>query len=250
VELFGNGLLYLTSHARAFSIGSVEGDGIVNLGGVGLTLGTNNLSTAFSGVIEDIGATTGSLGKAGTGIFTLAGANTYTAGTTISAGVLRVTNRAGSGTGAGPVNVTAGTLGGSGTIAGPVTIGSGSGPGASLAPSVSVSRPATLTIQDTLSFKQESSYAYQLNTKKSKADQVTACGVTIENGAEFSFHPIAQRRLALGTSFLIINNTSATPIGGTFANLPDGTVLTVGRNKLQASYEGGDGNDLSLTVVP
>jgi len=32
--------------------------------------------------------------------------------------------------------------------------------------------------------------------------------------------------------------------------MPDGAILTVGSNHLQASYEGGDGNDLTLTVVP
>ena len=39
-------------------------------------------------------------------------------------------------------------------------------------------------------------------------------------------------------------------ISGTFANLPDGSTFTVGRNTLQANYKGGDGNDLTLTVVP
>ncbi len=33
-------------------------------------------------------------------------------------------------------------------------------------------------------------------------------------------------------------------------NLPDGGSITVGNNTFQASYEGGDGNDLTLTVVP
>jgi len=46
----------------------------------------------------------------------------------------------------------------------------------------------------------------------------------------------------------VISNTSATPIAGTFANLPDGAILTVNGNNFQANYEGGD--DLTLTVVP
>jgi hypothetical protein len=40
------------------------------------------------------------------------------------------------------------------------------------------------------------------------------------------------------------------PIAGTFANLPDGSIITIKGNNLRASYEGGDGNDLTLTVVP
>lgn len=48
----------------------------------------------------------------------------------------------------------------------------------------------------------------------------------------------------------MISNTSATPIVGLFGNLPDGGILTVTGNNFQANYEGGDGNDLTLKVVP
>jgi hypothetical protein len=48
----------------------------------------------------------------------------------------------------------------------------------------------------------------------------------------------------------VIDNTSGTPTAGTFANLADGSTFTVNGNTFQASYEGGDGNDLTLTVVP
>ena len=44
--------------------------------------------------------------------------------------------------------------------------------------------------------------------------------------------------------------TSSTPITGTFSNLPDGAIVIVGTTNFQANYEGGDGNDLTLTVVP
>jgi len=52
-----------------------------------------------------------------------------------------------------------------------------------------------------------------------------------------------------GTVFTVIDNTAATPIAGTFNNLADGSTFTAGSNTFQASY-GGDGNDLTLTVVP
>jgi len=72
--------------------------------------------------------------------------------------------------------------------------------------------------------------------------------VTIESGAQFDFNAVANKRLATGTVFNAISNTSANPINGTFANLPDHSTFTVGRNNYQASYQGGDGNDLTLTV--
>ena len=52
------------------------------------------------------------------------------------------------------------------------------------------------------------------------------------------------------TAFTVINNTAATPIAGTFHNLPEDKILNVNGSNLQASYTGGDGNDLTLTVVP
>ena len=39
-------------------------------------------------------------------------------------------------------------------------------------------------------------------------------------------------------------------MAGAFSNLADGSALIVGSNTYQANYEGGDGNDLTLTVIP
>jgi hypothetical protein len=47
----------------------------------------------------------------------------------------------------------------------------------------------------------------------------------------------------------LIKNAADTPISGTFAGLADGGTLTVNANTYQANYEGGDGNDLTLTVI-
>ena len=134
--------------------------------------------------------------------------------------------------------------------AGTTTIGTGSGGGAFLEPSVGMRQPATLIIQSALTFKANATYSYKLNTKRTKVDEVVANGLTIQNGAQFDFRSIAQKRLSAGTTFTAISNTSANPISGAFANLPDGSIFTAGRNSYQVSYSGGDGNDLTLTIVP
>jgi hypothetical protein len=79
---------------------------------------------------------------------------------------------------------------------------------------------------------------------------VVAKGVTINSGALFSFIGIGSGTITQGTVFTAIDNIAATPVSGTFANLPDGSTFTVGTNSYQVSYSGGDGNDLTLTVVP
>jgi autotransporter-associated beta strand protein len=71
--------------------GSIEGAGTYFLGSNQLTVGSNNLSTAVSGEIEDggtFGGSGASLVKVGIGTLTLSGNNTYTGATTITAGTL------------------------------------------------------------------------------------------------------------------------------------------------------------------
>jgi hypothetical protein len=166
----------------------------------------------------------------------------------INQGRLLVNNSSGSGVGTGALNVNKGTLGGKGIIAGAMTVG-GNNSEAVLAPGANGANLGTLTIQSPLILNSDATYQFGLNSNASRSDQVLASGVTI-NGAQLLVSDLGQSALAPGTVFTVINNTAATPISGTFANLPDGATVTVGSNNFQANYEGGDGNDLTLTVVP
>jgi autotransporter-associated beta strand protein len=191
-------------------------------GGRNLTIGGNNLSTTFSGVISG----SGKVSKSGTGTLALNGANTYSGLTTVSTGA----------------------LGGSGSVAGQLTVAAN----ATVAPAAGGTHAATFTIGQSLTFQASSSYTCLLSGKGKNAvsDEVVANGVTIASGAQFNLVAKVQGKLKAGTSFTVLSNTASTPISGTFANLADGAVVIVGNTKLQASYEGGDGNDLTLTVVP
>jgi autotransporter-associated beta strand protein len=255
VKVFGTGFLDISvsQTVPVVTIGSIEGDGNIFLGGRTLAIGSKNLSTRFSGVIQDGGGgggTGGSLRKIGTGVLIFDHRNTYTGGTTINGGKLVLNNKNGSGTGTGPVQVNRGRLGGRGTIAGDVTVGDGSGRGAALSPGNNAVTRGTLTIQSTLTFNPDATYNFWLNTSDVSADEVVALGVTINSGAQFSFADFGGGVLAPGTVFTVINNTAATPIAGTFSNLPDGSTFISNGNSYQVNYEGGDGNDLTLTVVP
>ena len=250
VEVFGNGGLYLDNHLPgSVTIGSIEGGGLVQLAANNLTVGSNNLSTTFSGLIQDgPSGPGGSLRKMGTGKLTLTGANTYTGGTVVTSGTLLVNNTAGSGLGKGAVQAMAGTLGGSGIISAAVAVGTGRGTGAVLAPGQNSVIPGTLTIRKQLTLKADATYRVTFNSNTPAADEVIAKGVRID-GAQIAFNDGGSGSLPPGTVFTVISNTSANPISGTFTNLPDGAIVTVGGNNFQADYEGGDGNDLTLTVL-
>jgi fibronectin-binding autotransporter adhesin len=106
-----------------------------------------------------------------------------------------------------------------------------------------------LTIQSLLTFNLDSTYTWTLSTKHASADQVVANGVMIQSGAQFDLSAVGNKKLQRGQIFTVISNTSASPISGKFANLGEGAIIAAGPNKLQASYVGGDGNDLTLTLV-
>ena len=151
--------------------GSIAGAGVYFIGSKQLTVGSNNLSTMVSGVIADggsAGGIGGSLVKVGSGTLTLAGANTYTGGTTLNAGGLVVNGSLASG-----VTMNGGTLGGSGTIGGLVANAGTLAPGNSI---------GTLTVNG--NFVQAASTTYQVEANaQGQGDRITVGGTATLNGA-------------------------------------------------------------------
>ncbi len=204
----------------------------VKIGANTLTVGsTNNLNSLLDGVITDGGAG-GSLVKAGSGIMTLTGANTYgtvgVTGTTVSAGKLLVNNTTGSGTGVGNVLVNGGILGGSGHIDGSVSVTSGA-----LSPGASINH---LDIGGTLSMS-GGSFDYEINSNTVTADLNTVAGnLLLSGGVALSASDLGSSLLAMGTKFTLINY-GGTWNGGTFAGLPNyASNLVIGSNRFAIKY--------------
>jgi hypothetical protein len=238
VEVNGNGFLEISQHnAPGVTVGSLKGSGNVFLGSRNLTVGSNNISTTFSGVIQDGGAgggTGGSLTKSGSGTLTLSGTNTYTGATSVTAGKLLVD---GSITSA--VTVNGGTLGGSGST-GAVTVNSG----ATLSPGDSVD---ILHVYGNLGLSLGSTYLVDLNgvAVGTQYDQTDVAGLVSLGDATLT--------LSLGftppvnSSFIIINNDLTDSVSGMFAGLAEGATFAAGGQTFMISYAGGDGNDVVLT---
>jgi autotransporter-associated beta strand protein len=195
-------VLDISDHdAPGVTIGSLEGDetALVFLGANNLTVGSNNLSTTFSGVIQDggqNGGAGGSLTKIEPGTLTLTGANTYTGDTNVNRGVLQVD---GSITSNAFVNQR-GTLAGIGTIQGDVTNAGGT---------VSPGDPVgTLTV--TGNYTQQASGTLLINIAGVGTDQFSLLNVLGTAELDGRLNPVLLDGFipAVGDSFTFLNYAS------------------------------------------
>jgi autotransporter-associated beta strand protein len=163
-----------------------------------ITLASNVTTTISSTIAGSAG-----LRKEGAGLLILSGANTYTGGTTVSEGTLRVN---GSLAGA-AVNVTGGTLAGTGTIGGAVTVQAG----ATLAPGVTL---GTMTINSALTLAAGSRTEVDLNAATGTNDLVR--GLTIATfGGTLMVNNLAGT-VTNGQRFKLFNAAAAS---GNFTNI-------------------------------
>ncbi|MEP7248851.1 MAG: autotransporter-associated beta strand repeat-containing protein [Spartobacteria bacterium] len=254
VFLDGNATFDISGHGLpGISVGALSGAGRIFLGANNLTTGQSGFYDTLTGSISDGGVASGSGGsltKVGFGQLTLSGANTYTGGTIVTSGILNVSNVAASATGSGPVQVQRGSLlSGTGAILGPVTLSGTNRIQSGIEPGTS-DTVAQLTIGSQLSFRRAAYYC-TLDRDTVTSDVVQARGIDIRSGS-FILDTTGSFPLPVGAVFTVLNNISAKPIRGTFDSLPEGSVIQLfsPSNNLVVSYVGGDGNDMTLTVVP
>jgi autotransporter-associated beta strand protein len=206
------GVLDIGFHnAPGVTIGSIEGDAIfpsafVSLGANNLTIGSNNLSTTFSGVIEDNGFG-GSLTKIGTGTLDLMGENTYTGLTNINGGVLQVDGSISSNT---FVNHK-GALAGGGTVYGNVTNYAGE-----VSPGDPLGVPGVLTVSN--NYMQTPSATLTVQIAGTDPDQVSVLNVLGNANLNGALDPELLNGFvpAIGQSFTILDYASVT---GSFSHI-------------------------------
>ncbi|MFN9272585.1 MAG: beta strand repeat-containing protein, partial [Planctomycetia bacterium] len=190
-----------------------------------LAVGWNNAASAFSGTFSGAG----SLTKVGSGTLTLSAANTYTGGSTISAGRLAVGNAAALGASTGPLAVNAGTLDLGGFS---VNVGALSGSAGAVITTSTAAGTATLTTNaasnSTFAGTIQDNGSGVVALTKTGAGQLTLTGVNTYSGTT-----------TISGGVLIASSSSALPgfassgrvvFGGGILQLPvDGTLWTMGQ---------------------
>lgn len=202
-------------------------------GGVSaLTVGssTGPHSSTFAGVIADAPVGAGGITCLGTGQTIFQALNTYT----------------------GPTQVSTGLIAGNGKIAGPVNLTSG----ATISPGnfTQVSPDATdagyfqvgsLTLAAGTTFKVEIN-----GDAAGRFDVLAVHGVAnFTAGPTLTLVPAYYGAPGQTLTIMSVDGGAENPIIGQFANAPNGSVISAGGRMFSVNYQGGDGNDLTLTPL-
>jgi autotransporter-associated beta strand protein len=240
-----------------------------------LTVGGNNASTFFGGVISDKTAINanakGSLTKTGTGALTLANTSTYTGATNVSAGTL-IVNGAVSGSslvtvgdsavlsGTGTVGALSVTASNPGTSAGGA-VDPGSGV-ASVAANGAVTGNAITGVLTTGTFSLGAGAHLSMQLGGTTAgtghDQVVASAVTLAGDAQV--HLINGYTPVAGNTFFLVLNGGVDAVNGAFSTInnqtaTEGAPINIDGSQFTLTYlangdTGALGNDVALQVVP
>ncbi|AWY00366.1 hypothetical protein A8139_10410 [Marinomonas primoryensis] len=235
-----SGATFHVENVTSETIGSLAGAGTVSLNGGTLTLGGDNSSTTFSGVIQER-SSSGALTKTGSGTLTLSGTNTYSGATSLNAGTLSVT---------GALSATSGVMVYSGaTLAGTGAVFAASSTnnltvnsGGFLSPGVAGA--GQLTVNGNLVLNGTLNADITGTTAGTDYDQVVVNGA-VTLGANSAFD-VTYSVSGGGNTFVLIDNDGSDVVSGTLSGVAEGGSLTSNSRTFQTSYIGGTGNDVTL----
>jgi fibronectin-binding autotransporter adhesin len=221
------------------------GGGTIDSNGFGIAITQPLLHDPALGASPDGGIT-----KIGAGTLTLNSVNTYTGATIIDGGTLSIL-------GPGSISGSATIVNPAGTLTGTGSIGDLKLSGGTVAPGIGI---GSLIVEDDVEFAGGIA-AFEINGLNAGIDydqlvlsgfagSVTSISAPTELSLTIGFTP------SPGDSFTLVENVSANPVEGpslfTAGGIPvaNGGAFSVNGMTFTLHYDGGDGNDISITAVP
>ncbi|TRX11278.1 LamG-like jellyroll fold domain-containing protein [Flavobacterium gawalongense] len=226
------------------NFGALNGRGYIRVNAGGspvISIGALNTYSSYGGTINANGSNV-TVEKVGTGILEMWGNQAYGGTTTVKKGKLLINNSGTTGVFISPIIIEEGALGGFGLTQASATLGTGSGAGAILEPGFL--KVGTLSV-GALTLKADATYTPEINLGTAIGDQIKATSVNLLNSPVLAPISIAGT-LTEGTNYTIIDNTGTLAINGTFKDLPEMSLVTIGGNNFRITYIGGTGNDVVL----
>ena len=206
--------------AAGTDAGSITGLGTVFLGAKILTVGANNQSTTFGGLISDggvAGGTGGGINKVGTGTLTLPGVETYTGPTDISGGTLVVN---------GSIAASSTTVNSGGVLTGVGTVGNTNVTGGGIFAPGSGTPGSSMTVAGALTFAPGG--IYQINLDPTTASFATVSGTASLGGGTVSAVWASGSYIQKQYSILTAGSVSGTFASIVNSNLPANFADTLG----------------------
>ena len=241
---FNGGTLQASANSTAFFGGlttaNVQANGaLIDSQTYSVTVSQPLLTGTASGTAD------GGITKLGTGALTLTGNNTYSGPTKLNAGTLLV-NGINSGTGTVTVAGSGSTLGGTGTLAGPVNVTTGRlNPGNNAGAAGSAANVGNLTV-GALTLSSTAATVFDLNGGTAY-DQVQANG-NVALAGTLTLNVPTQPGFTAG-QVLDLFHASGGALSGTFSDFANAGSYTYGSDVFRANYTGTDFT-LTVTSVP
>gem|GEM_PF-304668 len=205
------------------TVAAISGNSNIYLGSGSITISGSTLEN-YSGTISG----SGNFIRSGTGSTSFLSANTYNGKTFVLGGSLILN-----------ANQTSDFIVDGGTLSGSATIGKLKAISGSVSPSLLQSNDLSLSALSSLNI------TIRGTTPGTGYDQIKSLGtVTLGNA---SLNLSGTFILPAGSELILVSNDGTDPISGTFKGISNNQIITIQGTSYLLKYDGGDGNDITLT---
>ncbi|MEI7853986.1 MAG: hypothetical protein WCJ06_09780 [Planctomycetota bacterium] len=208
---------------KSETVASLIGSSNITLGSGSITISGSTVDN-YSGTLSG----TGNFTRTGSGSTTFISANTYTGKTFVLGGSLILN-----------ANQASHFIVDGGTLSGSATIGKLEAKSGSVSPSLLLSNDLSLSGRSALNL------TIRGTSPGAGNDQIVTHGTVTLGDAALNLS--GSVNLKTGEELILVNNDGVDPVSGTFKGIANNQIITIQGTSYRFKYDGGDGNDITLT---